>query len=81
MRRIEVKQLDYDLTPVAGLALLDEYPKALHPAWQRLDGAALPVRSGVADSDALRNYCGLLDARAAEMFERMPPMIELLLAC
>jgi len=117
MRRIDVKQLDYDLTPVAGLALVGHYLKALQPAWQRLD-TALPVRSGVANSDVLRSYLGLLvqgksdfdavegfrghaffkqalgvtllpssptlrqrlDARASEMFEHVPPMIESLLA-
>jgi len=117
MRRIDVKQLDYDLTPVAGLALVGHYLKALQPAWHRLD-AALPLRSGVTNSVDLRSYLGLLvqgksdfdamegfrgdaffkqalgvtllpssptlrqrlDARAAEMFEHVPPMIESLLA-
>ena len=45
----EVRQLDYDLTPVAGLALVGHYLKALDPAWRRLD-AALPVRTGVSSS-------------------------------
>jgi hypothetical protein len=116
MRRIDIKQLDYDLTPVAGLALVGHYLNALGPAWRRLD-AALPVRSGVSSSDIVRTYLGLLvqgksdfdavegfrgdaffkhalgiallpssptlrqrlDARAAEMFEHAPPMIESLL--
>ncbi len=59
MRRIDVKQLDYDLTPVAGLALVGHYLRALEPAWRRLD-AALPVRSGVSSSDIVRSYLGLL---------------------
>lgn len=59
MRRIAVKQLDYDLTPVAGLALVGHYLKALEPAWRRLD-AALPVRAGVSSSDIVRSYLGLL---------------------
>ncbi|MFN3862637.1 MAG: IS1380 family transposase [Roseateles sp.] len=59
MRRIAVKQLDYDLTPVAGLALVGHYLKALEPARRRLD-AALPVRAGVSSSDIVRSYLGLL---------------------
>jgi hypothetical protein len=59
MRRIEVKQLDYDLTPVGGLALVGHYLKALTPQWARLD-ATLPVRGGVSNSDVLRSYVGLL---------------------
>ena len=59
MRRIEVKQLGYDLTPVGGLALVGHYLKALAPQWSRLDGA-LPVRGGVSNSDVLRSYLGLL---------------------
>jgi hypothetical protein len=59
MRRIEVKQLEYDLTPVGGLALVGHYLKALAPQWAALD-VALPVRSGVANSDVLRSYLGLL---------------------
>lgn len=59
MRRIDVKQLDYDLTPVAGLALVGHYLSALGPAWRRLD-AALPVRTGVSHSDIVRTYLGLL---------------------
>ncbi len=59
MRRIEVKQLQYDLTPVGGLALVGHYLKALSPQWKALD-AALPVRGGVSNSDVLRSYLGLL---------------------
>jgi len=43
MRRIEVKQLDYDLTPVGGLALVGHYLKALGPHWlARRRGVLLP---------------------------------------
>ena len=58
MRRIEVKQLDYDLTPVGGLALVGHYLEAMAPQWAKLD-AALPVRSGVSNSDIVRAYLGL----------------------
>jgi hypothetical protein len=117
MRQLIVKQLDYDLTPVAGLALVGHYLGALRPVLARLD-AALPVKSGVANSDIVRSYVGLLvqgksdfdaienlrgdafykqalgiallpssptlrqrmDARAVELFDFVPPMIESLLA-
>ena len=59
MRQLIVKQLDYDLTPVAGLALVGHYLKAVQPVLGRLD-AALPVKSGVANSDIVRSYVGLL---------------------
>ena len=59
MRRIEIKQLDYDLTPVGGLALVGHYLRAMTPQWARLDGE-LPVRGGVSKSDVLRSYLGLL---------------------
>ncbi|MFM8899000.1 MAG: IS1380 family transposase [Burkholderiales bacterium] len=117
MRQLLVKQLDYDLTPVAGLALVGHYLQALQPVLSRVD-AALPVKAGVANSDILRSYLGLLtqgksdfdaiegyrgdtfyktalgitllpssptlrqrmDARAAELFDFIGPMIETLLA-
>lgn len=117
MRQLIVKQLSYDLTPVAGLALVGNYLNAMQPVLGRLD-AELPVKSGVANSDIVRSYLGLLvqgksdfdaienfrgdaffkqalgigllassptlrqrmDARAAEMFDLVPPMIETLLA-
>lgn len=117
MRRIEVKQLGYDLTPVAGLALVGHYLNALKPQLKALD-LALPVRTGVATSDIVRSYLGLLvqgksdfdaienfrgdkffkhalgiellpssptlrqrmDAKAEEMFDAMPRMIEALLS-
>ena len=59
MRKLTVTQLDYDLTPVAGLALAGHYLKALRPTLSRLD-AALPVKGGVANSDIVRSYLGLL---------------------
>jgi hypothetical protein len=117
MPQLIVKQLKYDLTPVAGLSLVGHYLQCLQPVWSRLD-AALPVKGGVANSDVLRSYLGLLvqgksdfdaienfrgdafykqalgigllpssptlrqrmDARAAEFFDFVPPMIETLLA-
>jgi hypothetical protein len=117
MRQLIVKQLDYDLTPVAGLALVGHYLKAVRPVLDRLD-TALPVRAGVSTADVCRAYLGLLvqgksdfdaienfrgdaffkqalgidllpssptlrqrlDARAAEMFDFCPQMIETLLA-
>jgi len=54
-----VKQLDYDLTPVAGLSLVGHYLRSLGPLWKQLD-AVLPVKGGVANSDVLRSYLGLL---------------------
>ena len=54
-----VKQLDYDLTPVAGLALVGHHLNRLAPVFKQLD-AALPVRNGVANSDILRSYLGVL---------------------
>lgn len=59
MRTIEVRQLKYDLTPVAGLALVGDHLKTLAPVLGRLD-AALPVRGGVSNSDIVRSYLGLL---------------------
>jgi hypothetical protein len=59
MRQLIVKQLDYDLTPVAGLALVGHYLNALRPMFKRLD-AAQPTKGGVANSDVLRSYLGLL---------------------
>jgi hypothetical protein len=62
MRTIQVKQLDYDLTPTADLApgpgsgiLL----KTLASAQADVD-AAVPVRTGVATSDIVRSYLSLL---------------------
>jgi hypothetical protein len=58
-RPLVVKQLSYDLTPVAGLALVGHYLNAVRTVFGRLD-AALPVKGGVANSDILRGYLGLL---------------------
>ena len=57
MRQLIVKQLSYDLTPVAGLALVGNCLNALQPALGRLD-AELPVKGGVANSDIVRSYLG-----------------------
>ena len=59
MRPLIVKQLDYDLTPVAGLALVGHHLQRLLPEFKRVD-KALPVKSGVVNSDILRSYVGLL---------------------
>ncbi|SCC94500.1 hypothetical protein THIX_60558 [Thiomonas sp. X19] len=40
-----IKQLDYDLTPVAGLALVGHHLKRLDPLFKRLD-AQWPCRGG-----------------------------------
>ena len=59
LRPLIVKQLKYDLTPVAGLALVGHYLRAVPAVFARLD-TALPVRGGVSNSDILRSYLGLL---------------------
>jgi hypothetical protein len=59
MRPFIVKQLDYDLTPVAGPALVGHHLNRFAPVFKQLDGA-LPVKNGVANSDILRSYLGLL---------------------
>ena len=59
MRPILVKQLDYDLTPTAGLALVRHFLNTIAPVLTRID-AALPVRGGVANRDIVRSYLGLL---------------------
>jgi hypothetical protein len=59
MRKLTVKQLSYDLTPVAGLALVGPLLHALQAQLHRVD-AALPVTTGVRTSDVLRSYVGLL---------------------
>lgn len=59
MRPFIVQQLDYDLTPVAGLALVGHHLNRLAPVFKRID-TALPVVGGVANSDVLRSYLGLL---------------------
>ena len=59
MRPFVVQQLDYDLTAVAGLALVGHHLNRLTPVFRRID-AAFPVAGGVANSDILRSYLGLL---------------------
>jgi hypothetical protein len=59
MRPFVVQQLDYDLTPVAGLALVGHHLSRLAPVFKQID-TALPVAGGVANSDVLRSYLGLL---------------------
>jgi hypothetical protein len=54
-----VKQLDYDLTPVAGLALVGHHLKCLDPLFKRLD-AQFPCRGGLPPSTLIRSYVGLL---------------------
>ena len=58
MRPLIVRQLDYDLTPVAGLALVGHMLAATRPVLSRID-AALPLKGGVANSDIIRSYLGL----------------------
>jgi hypothetical protein len=117
MRQFIVKQLDYDLTPVAGLALVGHHMQRLVPVFEEID-QALPLKTGVTNSDILRSYVGLLvqgksdfdaienfrgdaffkqalgikllpssptlrqrmDARASDLFDFMPRLIETLLA-
>ena len=59
MRKLIVQQLDYDLTPVAGLALVGHHLKAVQRVLGRLD-KAMPVKTGVINSDIIRSYLGLL---------------------
>ncbi|MGC8509234.1 MAG: IS1380-like element ISCARN34 family transposase, partial [Thiomonas sp.] len=54
-----VKQLGYDLTPVAGLALVGHHLKRLDPLFKRLD-TQFPCRSGLPASTLIRSYVGLL---------------------
>jgi len=44
MRPFIVKQLDYDLTPVAGLALVGHHLNRLASVFKRID-SALPVKN------------------------------------
>ena len=60
MRPIPVKQLDYDLTPTAGLALVGQYLNTIAPVLTRID-AALPARGGVANSDIVRRKAWLFN--------------------
>lgn len=53
-----IKKLPYDLSSNAGLALVGKYLKAIKLS--ALVDAQFPVRSGVANSDILKSYLGLL---------------------
>jgi len=59
MRTIEIKQLNYDPTAIAGLALVGDHLKTIEPVLKRVD-KALSVRAGVANSDIVRSCVGLL---------------------
>ncbi len=59
MRPIQVTRLKYDLTPMAGLALVGHHLNCIAPVLAQVD-SALPVRSGVASADIVRSYLGLL---------------------
>ncbi len=67
-RKLIVTQLDYDLTPMAGLALVGHYLKALRPVFGRLD-AALPVEAGAANSDIVRGHFGGLLVQGKSDFD------------
>ena len=53
-----IKQLPYDLSNQAGLALIGKYLKRIN--LNALVDPAFPVRSGVANSDIFKSYLGLL---------------------
>lgn len=53
-----LKQLPYDLSNQAGLALIGKYLKRIN--LNSLVDPAFPVRSGIANSDILKSYLGLL---------------------
>ena len=53
-----IKQLPYDLSNQAGLALIGKYLKRLN--FNALVDPVFPVRSGIANSDILKSYLGLL---------------------
>jgi hypothetical protein len=53
------KQLDDDITPVAGLALVGHYLQRIDPLFKRLD-AQFPCRGGLPPSTLIRSYVGLL---------------------
>jgi hypothetical protein len=53
-----VKQLPYDLSGQAGLALIGKYLKRIN--LNALVDPAFPVRAGIANSDILKSYLGLL---------------------
>jgi hypothetical protein len=53
-----IKQLKYDLSSHAGLAFVGKYLARTNMAG--LIDPAYPVRSGIANSDILKSYLGLL---------------------
>jgi len=53
-----IKKLPYDLSSHAGLAFIGKYLKSIN--LNSLIDSAFPVRSGVANSDILKSYLGLL---------------------
>lgn len=53
-----IKQLPYDLSNQAGLALIGKHLKRINI--NALIDPAFPVRSGIANSDILKSYLGLL---------------------
>lgn len=53
-----IKQLPYDLSNQGGLALVDKYLKRINI--NSLVDPAFSVRSGIANSDILKSYLGLL---------------------
>ncbi len=58
MSEFVVKQLPYDLSSQAGLALIGKYLKRIN--LNALVDPAFPVRGGIANSDILKSYLGLL---------------------
>jgi hypothetical protein len=70
-----IKKLPYDLNSTAGLALVGHYLKRIN--LNALVDPAFPVRSGIAHSDILRSYLGLLcmgksDFEAVEALRASP---------
>lgn len=59
MRPVQVKQIDYHMAPTAGFVLDEHDLKTLRPVRDEVD-VALTLRTGVASSDILRSYLGLL---------------------
>jgi hypothetical protein len=53
-----IKQLKYDLSSHAGLAMVGKYLASTK--FNTLVDCAFPVRSGIANSDILKSYLGLL---------------------
>ena len=58
MTEFIIKKLPYDLSSHAGLAFVGKYLKRINI--NALVDPAFPVRSGVANSDILKSYLGLL---------------------